>query len=95
MKGTNSLMVIFLAVITSYLFKKHMLQLKRSMFFFDTIGLGLFTILGIQKTMELGLNSLIAVLTNVIPLIFRREIYASACLVGEVIFLALCNYSEI
>lgn len=110
MKDTNSLLVVFAAIIVSYLFKKHILVLKRSMFFFDTIGIGLFTILGIQKTMDLGLSPVIAilmgvvsgvfggvlrdVLTNVVPLIFRREIYASACLIGGVAFVWLSNYSE-
>ncbi len=65
---------------------------------FDTIGIGLFTILGLQKTLEAGLSPMVAVmmgivsavfggvirdvLSNEIPLIFRKEIYASACLVG-------------
>ena len=75
------------------------------MFIFDTIGLGLFTILGLQKTLELGLSPLIAVimgvvsavfggvirdvLSNIVPLIFRTEIYASACVAGALVFLVL------
>lgn len=75
------------------------------MFIFDTIGLGLFTILGLQKTLELGLSPVIAVimgvvsavfggvirdvLSNEVPLIFRSEIYASACVAGALVFLAL------
>lgn len=110
MKDMNYLIVVLVALIISYLFKKYIIQLKRSMFFFDTIGIGLFTILGIQKTMELGLDPIIAllmgvvtavfggvlrdVLTNVVPLIFRKEIYASACLAGGISFLILSRFSN-
>ena len=110
MKDMNYLIVVLVALIISYLFKKHIIQLKRSMFFFDTIGIGLFTILGIQKTMELGLDPIIAllmgvvtavfggvlrdVLTNVVPLIFRKEIYASACLAGGISFIILSRFSN-
>ena len=70
---------------------------------FDTIGIGVFTIIGVQKTLSVGLSPLVAVLmgvvsavfggvlrdvlSNEIPLIFRKEIYAFACLVGAVTFL--------
>ena len=72
------------------------------MFLFDTIGIGLFTILGLQKTLTLGLSPHVAVLmgivsavfggvmrdvlSNEIPLIFRKEIYATACLLGGFLF---------
>ena len=75
------------------------------MFLFDTIGIGLFTILGLQKTLDVGLAPEIAllmgtvsatfggvirdVLSNQIPLIFRKEIYASACFAGGLVFLIL------
>ena len=81
------------------------------MFFFDTLGIGLFTILGLQKTLSVGREPPIAilmgivsavfggiirdVLTNEVPLIFRKEIYASACLAGGLVFLALEQISGI
>ncbi|MFT5952260.1 MAG: putative membrane protein YeiH [Bacteroidia bacterium] len=105
MQDSVSLYVIVVAVICSYLFKTSILKLRKSMFIFDTIGLGLFTILGLQKTLELGLSPVIAVimgvvsavfggvirdvLSNEVPLIFRSEIYASACVAGALVFLAL------
>lgn len=105
MQDSVSLYVIVVAVICSYLFKTSILNLRKSMFIFDTIGLGLFTILGLQKTLELGLSPMIAVimgvvsavfggvirdvLSNEVPLIFRSEIYASACVAGALVFLAL------
>jgi len=105
MQDTVSIWVIVAAVITSYTFRQSIQKLRRSMFIFDTVGLGLFTILGLQKTLELGLSPIIAVLmgvvsavfggvirdvlSNVVPLIFRSEIYASACVAGALVFLAI------
>ena len=109
MQDTVSLWVILAAVITSYVFRQSIQKLRKSMFLFDTIGLGLFTILGLQKTLELGLSPVIAVLmgvvsavfggvirdvlSNVVPLIFRSEIYASACVAGALVFLVLDGFS--
>jgi uncharacterized membrane protein YeiH len=109
MQDTVSLWVILAAVITSYVFRQSIQKLRKGMFLFDTIGLGLLTILGLQKTLELGLSPVIAVLmgvvsavfggvirdvlSNVVPLIFRSEIYASACVAGALVFLVLDGFS--
>ena len=104
---TNDLYIAIIlgAVPLCYLFKARILRLKKSMFLFDTIGIGLFTILGIEKTLSMGLSPMTAllmgiisavfggvirdVLCNEIPLIFRQEIYASACLAGGLVYLLL------
>lgn len=49
MQDPNYLYTILLAVLLSYLFEKHIIKWTKSMFIFDTIGIGVFTILGIQK----------------------------------------------
>jgi len=111
MKDLNYFIVILLAVLISYLFRNSILKLRKSMFFFDTLGIGLFTILGLQKTLSFGLAIPIAllmgivsavfggvirdVLTNVVPLIFRKEIYATACLIGGLVFLGLDQISDL
>lgn len=103
MQDENYIYLIFSAVLVCYFFKNFILNLKKGLFLFDTIGIGLFTILGMQKTLDIGLSPLTAVmmgivsavfggiirdvLFNEVPLIFRKEIYASACLVGALIFL--------
>lgn len=90
-------------VIFAYVFQSYVRKLRRSMFLFDTIGIALYTILGLQKALAFGLSPLICVMLGVVsatfggvirdvlstekPLIFREEIYASACLVGAVLFL--------
>lgn len=105
MKDLNYLAVIFAALPICYFFQRAILRLRRGIFLFDTIGIGLFTILGLQKTLEVGLSPIIAVLmgicsavfggvirdvlSNEVPLIFRKEIYASACLAGALVFLLL------
>ncbi len=97
------LYLIIGAVAFTYLFRQHLRRVRRSMFLFDTIGIALYTILGLQKALTYGLSPVICVLlgvvsatfggvirdvlSNEVPLIFRKEIYASACLVGGVLFL--------
>ena len=105
MKDANYLWVILIALILAYAFRTNIKRFRKGMFLFDTIGIGLFTILGLQKTLGVGLSPVIAVmmgtvsavfggvirdvLTGVVPLIFRAEIYATACVIGGVTFLLL------
>lgn len=106
----NYLYIIISAVIFTLLFKSKIAHLSKTMFLFDTIGLSVFTLLGLQKGLSYGLHPIIAlimgmisavfggvlrdILTNRIPLIFEKEIYASACLVGGVMYLSL-NYFKV
>ncbi|MBG7613450.1 trimeric intracellular cation channel family protein [Polaribacter sp. BAL334] len=101
----NYLWTILAAVITTFLFKSKILPLSKTLFLFDTIGLGVFTLLGLQKGLTYNLHPIIAlimgmisavfggvlrdILTNKVPLIFEKEIYASACLAGGITYLTL------
>ncbi len=105
MVDQNYLLMIALGIGLGYLFKHYLEKLRKTMFLFDSIGIGLFTILGIEKTLSFGLTPVIAVmmgtvsavfggvlrdtLANEVPLIFRQEIYATACLTGGILFLIL------
>lgn len=105
MEDPNYLYVIFSALPLSYFFQHQLSKLRKGVFLFDTIGIGLFTILGVQKTLAVGLSPMVAVLmgvvsavfggvirdvlSNEVPLIFRKEIYASACLLGGIIYLGM------
>lgn len=98
-------LIILGTVIATILFKKYIKAFKITLFLFDALGLGLFTIIGIQKGLAAGLNPGVCValgtitgcfggvirdiLLNDIPLIFRKEIYATACIVGGTIYLLL------
>jgi uncharacterized membrane protein YeiH len=102
----QSYILIFVALsgaMIGILFRSKLLRLRKTFFIFDTIGLGLFTILGIQKGIQFGqipvtclfLGLISAtfggvirdVLCNEIPLIFRKEIYATAGIIGGLCYL--------
>lgn len=111
LRDRNYFFVIVAGYLAAYLFKKQTLQYRKSMFLFDTIGIGLFTILGIQKAglshlhteycLILGVVSasfggvIRDVLTNEVPLIFRREIYATACFAGGIVYVVLNKISHL
>lgn len=108
MRDVNYLFVILGGVGITFLFHKYVKRLRKTLFLFDTIGIGVFTILGIEKALLIEVAPLIAVmmglfsavlggvirdiLINEIPLIFRKEIYAMACVSGGAMFLILQNY---
>ncbi len=99
----NYIWTILAAVVFTFLFKSKIAPLSKTMFLFDTIGIGVFTLLGIQKGLAYDLHPFVAlvmgmvsavmggvvrdVLTNEVPLIFKKEIYASACLLGGIVYL--------
>lgn len=104
--------VIVIGVLLTTLFKNIILKLRSTLFLFDSIGIGVFTVIGINKALLFELSPPFAILMgmitavaggvirdtlcNVVPLIFRKEIYATACILGGVIFflLKLCNIPE-
>lgn len=101
----NFMYAIFSGVLFALLFFSRIVNLKRTFFLFDTLGISFFTILGVEKALSLGVRPEIAAimgmftavmggvirdtLTNEMPVIFRKEIYATACLAGAVCYLIL------
>lgn len=97
--------IIIAAVIFTFLFRPTISRFTKALFLFDTIGISVFTIIGLQKGLQVQIHAPVAVmmgvttavmggiirdvLCNDIPLIFHKEIYATACLLGGVIFLIL------
>ncbi len=97
--------VIFIAVILAIILRKKISYLSKSLFLFDTIGLGIFTIIGTEIGVQSNLHPIISVslgmltatfggvirdtLSNEVPLIFHKEIYATACIIGSVTYLSL------
>ncbi|MDN5201530.1 trimeric intracellular cation channel family protein [Fulvivirgaceae bacterium BMA10] len=100
---------IVLGVLSTFLFRRYIVKLRRTLFIFDTIGIGVFTVLGIQKALLVDILPVFAIimgmvsatvggvirdiLCNEIPLIFRKEIYATACLAGGAIFFILNSFN--
>jgi uncharacterized membrane protein YeiH len=86
---------------------RHMNSMRQSLLFFDAIGLGTFVVIGTEKALYFKLGLLGAVimgvitataggitrdvLANQIPLILRKEIYASACLTGSILLVVLVH----
>ncbi|REC57115.1 trimeric intracellular cation channel family protein [Chryseobacterium piscium] len=103
--------VILVTCIFSMIFKSIEKNFKVTLFIFDSFGLGLFTIIGVQKGLNADIHPLICIglgtitgcfggiirdiLLNRIPLIFRKEIYASACIIGGAIFLLLTTFTSL
>ncbi len=93
------------ALVTLILFKSKLSKWGGLLFIFDTIGLGFFTIVGINKSMEAGFPTWVCILMgtitaftggvirdillNQIPILFQKEIYAIACLLGGVMYFTL------
>ncbi|SNR15887.1 trimeric intracellular cation channel family protein [Tenacibaculum jejuense] len=104
----NYIKTIAIAVVFTFLFKSKIEPLRKTFFLFDTIGISVFTLLGLQKGLSYDLPSVVAiimgmvsavfggvirdVLTREVPLIFKKEIYASACLAGGLVYLVLKNF---
>ena len=104
---TNAIYLICTAValLTVVLFGKWMEPLKNAWFVFDTFGLALFTIAGIQKSLAFGQPFWVAIIMGCItgsaggvirdvllnnePVIFHKEIYAMACVVGGMAYWGL------
>ena len=94
------LYTIFGTVVFAVVFRARLKYIRKSLFLFDTIGIGLYTMVGIERGISVGLSSIMCIglgtitacfggvirdiLCNEIPVIFRREIYATACIFGGV-----------
>lgn len=100
--------VIFGATVFAIVFKSKLSYLRKSLFLFDTIGIGLYTVVGIEKGLGAGLHPIICVslgtmtacfggvirdiLCNEIPVIFRKEVYATACIIGGLTYFLLREF---
>jgi len=111
MKDINYAIAIILALPFTLIFSKYVIKMKRTFFIFDTIGIALFTISGMQKALAFDLHPSLAMamgvvsatvggvirdfLCNEIPLIFRKEIYATACFAGALTYYLLDFYTPL
>ncbi|WDF68854.1 trimeric intracellular cation channel family protein [Sphingobacterium oryzagri] len=101
----NYLIAILIGVTISVVANNRLDRLARTLTFFDAIGIGFFCIVGVQKSLVnesseiaaiiLGMFSAVMggvirdTLMNETPLIFRKEIYATACLSGAILYVLL------
>ena len=96
------LLISGLALLFVLIFRKYVVRLNDTIFIFDAIGLGLFAVVGIDKTLTFGFPMWVAIimgtmtgafggmfrdiLINEEPLIFRKDIYALACVFGGLVY---------
>jgi len=73
MRDLNYLLCIGLAIPLSFFFHTYIQRLRKTMFLFDTIGIGLFTILGLKTTLGIGLSPVIAVMMGTVSAVFGGE----------------------
>ncbi len=101
---TNSLYLTsaVFAQLCVILFNRYLKYLSNTWFVFDTIGLALFTIVGIQKTLLFGHPFWVAIVMgcitgaaggilrdlflDTVPVLFRRDFYAMACIMGGLLY---------
>lgn len=79
--------------------------------FLDAIGLAAFVAIGVDKSLSLGFSPVIAVImgmltgcgggiirdifANTIPLVFKKEVYAFACIAGGIVHTSVLTYTQI
>ena len=105
MKDMTFTYVILGSAVFAIIVRKKINYLRTSLFLFDTIGIGLYTVVGVEKGISAGLHPIICIalgtisacfggvirdmLCNEIPVIFRKEIYATACILGGLSYFLL------
>lgn len=108
MLDLNAGLIVLLSVIVVLFFKKVIKNYHNVLLFFDSIGLGFFTVVGIQTGIALNFHPIVCIalgtitacfggvirdisLSN-IPLIFQKEIYATTCISGGIMFFILLHF---
>ncbi len=107
LSNSTATIVIFSSAVATMFFGQFLQQFTTTLFLFDALGLGLFTIVGIKLGLEKNLSTGVCitlgtitacfggvvrdVLLNTIPLLFRKEIYAMACISGGIAYFILIH----
>ena len=105
------LIITALGLVFTIIFRRQVVRLNHSLFFFDAVGLGLFVVVGVAKSYAGGFPWWVAVIMGTItgsfggllrdvliretPLIFRTDFYASACMLGGVVYVLLGHYTQL
>jgi uncharacterized membrane protein YeiH len=101
----NYLIAITIGVALAIIFRYYFLKFWRTLFLLDAIGIALYTVVGVQKSLSLSVSPLAAIIMGLfsavmggvirdtlikeLPLIFRKEIYATASIAGGTLFVLL------
>ncbi|MFN3848889.1 MAG: trimeric intracellular cation channel family protein [Spirosomataceae bacterium] len=98
------ILIVSVAILT-ILLRNQIEKLDKTLTFFDSLGLGFFTIRGIQEGLLINMDVISCtilgtvtacfggvlrdILLNEIPTLFRKEIYATACILGSLVYFSL------
>lgn len=101
----NYLIAITAGIVLMILLRRQLVKIPKILLVFDSAGIAIYTIIGMEKALALDVAPLAAVvmglftavmggvirdtLINEIPQIFRKEIYATACIAGALVYLLL------
>ena len=102
MMQESYVIVTGVALFLTVVWQQKIFKLGQTLFLFDTIGLGLFTMVGVMKTEDLGFPIWVCiamgtitgsvggvlrdVLINEVPLLFRKDIYALTSVAGGSVY---------
>lgn len=102
MEDASYILTTGIALLAIVMFREKLFRWGNTLFIFDAIGLGLFTITGISKSIESGLPMWVCIIMgtitgsvggtirdiiiNEVPLLFRKDIYAIACIIGGIVY---------
>ncbi len=102
LKQGDYLWVIVTGITLTFFWGRYLEKMRHTLHLFDTIGIAVFTLIGLEKTLAAGLSAPVAIimgtvsavfggvirdtLSNETPLIFQRDIYATACLAGGALY---------
>lgn len=96
MEDLNYVYIIFLGNGIALLFRNYLNKLRISLFLFDTIGLGVFTLIGLQKGLDYGLHPVICIAIGTMTASFGGLIRDILCneipllLNGGTIYATIC-----
>jgi uncharacterized membrane protein YeiH len=74
-----ALLLVLASIVITFLFQLNYRQFRRTIFFTDAIGIGLFTVTGIEKSLAFGLNDIYAIVMGVITATFGGLIADILC----------------
>ena len=107
-EDTLYMMAIIAATALAILVRKLNQKLEWSMQILDALGLSVFVVIGVSKALSFGVEPIVAIMMGVltgcgggvirdvlageVPMILRKEIYASAAIAGGVVYVTLDGY---
>lgn len=105
MRDISYFYCVIIGYFISIMIRNYAHFLHRTLFLFDTIGLGVFTIVGIEKGLAMNLHPIVCVSLGTMtacfggvvrdilcgqrPVLFEKEIYATICIFGGILFFIL------